>query len=333
MRHAVHKAQAHIRIRHASDVGGISHLFTSILVSIHALRQILRDHADRLHRQRIGKAPGPRRDHTFDGVREGVETCGHLEAARHAVGQVRVHERHDRNVVRVDGHELALVLRVGDHVVDRGLRSGAGGRRHAEDRHARVLGGGHAFKREHVGELRVRHHNANALACVLRAAAAETDEEVGARLLELLNTVLDVLDRWVRLHIVEDLVRDLRLVEHIGHFLHRAVLHEHGIGDNERLRESARLRLGRDLLDRTPAKIRGLVENHAVDHVCTPFGNRVVASLERLLPSLASPARRRPCDTPACAQPRSVAAHLAVLQCLRLARLLEFLLHRGVLVR
>ena len=197
---------------------------------------------------------------------QGVESGSNLEATRHGIGQIRVDECDDRNVVRVDGHELALVGGVSDHIVDGGFRSGAGGGRHAEDRHGRILGVGNAFQGEHVGEFRVGGDDADALAGVLRGAAAQADQEVGTGCGELGDTVLNAFDRWVRLDVVENLIRHACLIEHIGDLLDGAGFQQHRIGDDECLGEAMRLGNTRNLLDGSAAEIRRLVENHAIDH-------------------------------------------------------------------
>ena len=199
---------------------------------------------------------------------QGVKTGGNLEATRHGVGQIRVDECDDRNVVRVDGHELALVGGVSDHIVDGGFRSGAGGGRHAEDRHGRILGVGNAFQGEHVGEFRVGGDDADALAGVLRRAATQADQEISTGCGELGNAILNAFDRRVRLDIVEDLIRHACFIKHISDLLDGAGFQQHRIGDDECLGEAMRLGNTRNLLDGSAAEIRRLVENHAIDHRC-----------------------------------------------------------------
>ncbi len=199
---------------------------------------------------------------------QGVKTGGDLEAARHGVGQIRIDEGDDRNVVRVDGHELTLVGGIGDHIVDGGFRSGACGGRHAEDRHGRVLGVGNAFQGEHIGKLRVGGDDADALAGVLRGAAAQTDQEISTGCGELGNAILNAFDRRVRLDVVEDLVRHACLIKHIGDLLDGAGFQQYRIGDDERLGEAMGLGNARDLLDGAATEVCSLVENHAIDHRC-----------------------------------------------------------------
>ncbi len=142
---------------------------------------------------------------------------------------------------------------------------------HAEDRHGRVLGVGHALKGQYVGELRVGGDDADALAGILRGAAAQADQEVGTGFGELVDAVLDAFDRRVRLDVVEHLIRQAGLVQHIGDLLDGSGLQQHRIGDDERLGEAMGLGDRRNLLDGSTAEIRGLIENHAIDHAGSPL--------------------------------------------------------------
>ena len=269
--HAVHQTEAHVGVGHTGDVGRVGHLLAGRNVAVGGLGQVLGNHADGLHGQAVGQAPGTRGNVTLDGVGQGVKSGGDLQAARHRVGQIRVHESDDRDVVRVDSHELALVGRVGDHVVDGRLRGGAGGGRHAEDRDGRVLGIRDAFQRKHVGELRVGGDDADALAGVLRGATAQADQEVRTGLGELGDAVLDALDRRVRLDVGEHLVRQAGLIQNLGDLLGGAGLQQHRVGDDKCLGEAVLLGDGRDFLDRATSEVCSLVENHAVHHRGSPF--------------------------------------------------------------
>ena len=202
---------------------------------------------------------------------QGVKSGGNLQAARHGVGQVRIHESDDRDVVRVDGHELTLVGGIGDHVVDGRLGSGTGGGRHAEDRDGRVLGIRDAFQGQHVGELRVGGDDADALAGVLRGAAAQANQEVRTGLGELGDAVLNALYRRVRLDVGEHLVRQAGLIQNLGDLLGGAGLQQYRISDDKCLGEAVLLGDGRNFLDRATSEVCSLVENHAVYHRDSPF--------------------------------------------------------------
>ena len=269
--HAVHQTEADVGVSHTGDVGGVGHLLAGRDIAIGGLGQVLGNHADGLHGQAVRQAPSTRGDVALDGVGQGIQTGGHLQAARHGVGQIRVHKSDNRDVVRVDGHELTLVGGIGDHIVDGGLGGGASGGGHAEDRDGRVLGVGHALEGEHVGELRVGGDDADALAGILRGTAAQTNQEVGAGFGELGHAILDALDRRVRLDVGEHLIGQAGLVQNLGDLLRRAGLQEHRVGDDERLREAMLLGNSRNLLDGAATEVCSLVENHAIDHKCSPF--------------------------------------------------------------
>ena len=136
-----------------------------------------------------------------------------------------------------------------------------------------VLGVGHALKGQYVGELRVGGDDADALAGILRGAAAQADQEVGTGFGELLDAVLDAFDRRVRLDVVEHLIRQAGLVQHIGDLLDSSGLQQDRIGYDERLGEAMGLRDRRNLLDGSTAKIRGLIEDHAIYHAGSPLND------------------------------------------------------------
>ena len=77
------------------------------------------------------------------------------------------------DVVGVNADELALLLHVGDDVVDGDLSGGAGGGRDGDGEHGVLLGGGDALEAGHVGKLGVLDDDADALAGVHGGAAAD----------------------------------------------------------------------------------------------------------------------------------------------------------------
>ena len=164
----------------------------------------------------VGKLPGTGGNEALDGVGQRVQTGGYLQRTRHAVHQVRVNDREDRDVVLVDAHELALVLGVGDDVVDGGLRRGTGGGRNANDRHGRLLGVGHALQGENVRELGICANNANCLRGVLRRTAANADEDVRTFVVERLDARLHVLHGRIGDDVGEDGVGEFGGFELVG---------------------------------------------------------------------------------------------------------------------
>lgn len=103
--------------------------------------------------------------------------------------------------MRVDAHELAHALGIGDHVVDRDLGCGAGGDGNGDDRRTGVLRGRGALERAHILELGVRDDDTDGLGGIHGGAAADGDDAVRSARLESLDTMLHVLDGGIRLDI------------------------------------------------------------------------------------------------------------------------------------
>ena len=211
-------------------------------------------------------------DETLDRVRQRVHARERGESARHRAHHVRIDERNDRDVVRIDADELAFLLDIRDDVVDRHFRRRAGGRRNGENRQALVLRRRDALERTDVRELRIRHDDTDALCRVHRAAAANGDDAVGLRRLRRLHAVLHIRNRRIRLDLGVDRELHFRLLEEIRHLLRDTELDEVGIGKDDRLLQSARRELRDNRLDRASAMIRGFVENNAVYHFSHSFG-------------------------------------------------------------
>ena len=218
------------------------------------------------------------RDVALDRVRERVHARERREALRHGRHHLGVDERDDGDVVRVHAHELALLLDVRDHVVDRDFGGGAGRRGHGEDRLRRVLRGGHALERAHVRELRVRDDDAHGLRRVHGGAAADRDDAVGLRGLERLHAVLHVRDRGVRLDLGVDRILHLRLVQEVRHLLRDAELDEVGIGEDDRLLEPAVREFVDDFLHGACAVVGGFIQDDAVHFsVVSVSGEKIAA--------------------------------------------------------
>ena len=85
-------------------------------------------------------------DVALNGVGQGVHagSCG--QALGHAGHHIGVDNGDLGDVVGVHADELALLLDIGDDVVDRDLGSGAGGGGHRNGEHGVLLGGGNASR-------------------------------------------------------------------------------------------------------------------------------------------------------------------------------------------
>ena len=222
--------------------------------------------------EHVGQLPRALRGVALDGVRERVHARCRGQARRHAGHHVGVDHRHVGDVVDVDAHEFAHLLRVGDDVVDGylGRRARRGG--NGDGERGVVLRGRDALERDHVSELGILRDDADALGRVHGRTAAHGDDHVGAGSLERRHAVLHVLDGGVGLDLVVELPRDAGLVELGRHLARDAESHQVRVGAHERLREAAARDLAGNLPDRPGAVIRDVVEHETIDrHGGTPF--------------------------------------------------------------
>ena len=151
--------------------------------------------------EHIAHLPSALGDKTLDRVGQRVHAgCGG-EGSGHGTHHLRVDNGDLGNVVRVNADELALLLHVGDDVVDRDLGSGAGGRGDGDGEHGVLLRRGDALKRADVRELRVIDDYADGLRGVHDRAAADRDDAVRPGVLERLNAVLNVFYGGIGLYV------------------------------------------------------------------------------------------------------------------------------------
>ena len=206
-------AQTHVRKAHARDILAQGHALAAVRVVLHRGAQAGGDEPDGLQMEHVRNGAGALRDVALDGVGQRVHARRRRQRGRHRGHHVRVNHRDLGDVVRVHADELALFLHVGDDVVYRDLRGGAGGRRDRYREHRVLLRRRHALKGAHVRELGVVYDDADGLRRVHDRAAAHGHDAVRARGLEGRDAALDVLDGRVRLDVAEDLVGDARRVE------------------------------------------------------------------------------------------------------------------------
>jgi len=266
VRHAVDDAEADVREAHARDVLAQGHALAPVLRVLHGAAQMRGDEADGLEMEHVAHLPGTLGDEALDGVGQSVHAGRGGEAPRHGGHHLRVDDRDLGDVVRVDADEFALLLHVGDDVVDRDLGRGSGGGGHGNGEGGVVLRVGDALEAHHVGELGVLDDDADRLRGVHGRAAADGDDAVGPGGLERAHTGLDVFNGGVGLDVGVELVGDLRPVQHVQHLLGDAELHEIGVGADKGFFTAAGSQLMRDLGDRAGAVVRDGVENNAIGH-------------------------------------------------------------------
>ena len=205
-------------------------------------------------------------DVALDGVGQGVHAGGGGQPLGHAGHHIGVDNCDLRDVVGVNADELALLLHIGDDIVDGDLGSGAGGGGHGDGEDRVLLGGGNALQTAHIGELRVVDDDADGLGGVHRGAAADGDDAVRVRSLEGRDAVLHVLDGGVGLDLAVDAIGETRRIQQVGDLLGDAELDQIGVRADERLFVAAGGQFGNDVLDRAVTVIRNSVQNDTTCH-------------------------------------------------------------------
>ena len=217
--------------------------------------------------EHVRHLPRALRGIALDGVRERVHArrCG--KPNRHGCHHVRVDHCYVGDVVRVDADELALLLRVGNHVVDSNLSSGASRGRNRNGEDGVLLRVRNALKTLDVRKLGVVGDDTDGFRRVHRGAAADGHDRTRAALLECLHAILHVLYRGVWLDLVVEVPLDASLVQQVRHLGGHAKLHEVGVGAHENVIVATPLKLTRNLLDGPRPVIRDAIENEPVCHV------------------------------------------------------------------
>ena len=239
---------------------------------------------------------------------QGVHAGGGGQALGHAAHHVGVDNGDFRDVVGVHADELALLLHVGDDVVDGDLRGGAGGGGHGDGEHGVLLGGGHALQGAHVLELGVVDDDADGLRGVHGRAAADGYDAVRAAFLEGRHAALHVFDGGVGLDVAVDLIGEAGLVQQVGDLLGHVELDQVGVGADEGLFIAAGGQLGHDVFDGAAAVIGNGVQNDTIGHgnalsfYYEWFGavNAAVFILRQLLPIVKHEMRKGETDTHPC---------------------------------
>ena len=272
VRHGVGDAEADVREAHTGDILAESHALAAFLRALDSAAQVGGDKLDSFEMEHVGHFPSGLGGVALDGVGQRVHTGGGGQTGGHRAHHLRVDDGNDGHVVRVNADELALLLNIGDNVVDGDLGCGAGSGRDGDDGHAGLLGVRYALKGAHVGEFGVVDDDADGLGGVHGGAAADGDQVIRACGLKRGDTVGHVLDGGVGLYIGVYLIAQSGSVHNVGHAGNNAVTQKGGAAADKRLFQAAGLDLGGKLLDSACAVIRGLVEHDSVCHSnASPF--------------------------------------------------------------
>ena len=91
--------------------------------------------------EHIGHFPGSLCCIAFDGMGQGIHTCRSGKSLRHGGHHIRVNDRNDRHVMRVNAYKFTLSLDIGDNIVDRNFSSSTGCCWNGDDRNTRFFVG------------------------------------------------------------------------------------------------------------------------------------------------------------------------------------------------
>ena len=270
MSHTMVNAQTYIRESHTGNILSHSHTVATfrVLRIVHCDRQILVNHLDSLKLEHVAHLPCCLGNQALDGVSHRIHTGSSSETLWQRVHQLSIYDSYGRNIVRIHANHLLLACLVDDYIVDGSLGSSTCCGRKRYDRQALVLGRSHALQGNDVGELWVCYHHADALGCIHRATTTNGDDEISLSLLACLNTGCNVRNGWVWLHVVENLVSNVSLVQNVEHHLGYTELHQALICYNQSFLPATASYYCREFFTGTWAEIRHFIENESVYHKC-----------------------------------------------------------------
>ena len=264
--HGVDDAQTHIGEAHAGDVLAQSHALAAFRSVLDSAAQVLTDELDGFQMEHIGDGAVALGDVALDGVGQSIHTGGGSQALGHGGHHIGVDHSDLGDVVGIDADELALLLHIGDDVVDGDFSGSTGGGGDSDGKDGVLLGGSDAFQRAHIGELGVVDDDADGLCGVHGRAAADGHDAVSLCGLEGGHAVLHIGDGGVGLDLAVDGVGEACSVQQVGDLLGDAELDKVGVRADESLLVAAGGQLGNDVLDGAVAMIRNSIQNDTISH-------------------------------------------------------------------
>ena len=270
MCHGVHDAQAHVGEAHTGDVLAQSHALTAFRGVLHGTAQVLADELDGFQMEHVGDRAVALGDITLDGMGQCVHTGGSGQALGHGGHHIGVHHGDLRDIVGVHADELALLLHIGDDVVDGDLSSRTGSGGHRDGEHGVLLGGSHTLQRADVCKLRVVDDDADGLGRVHGGTAADGHDAVCFGSLESGHTILHIGNGGVGLDLTVHAVGKVCGVQQVGDLLGDAELDQVGVRADECLFVAAGSELRHNVLDGTMAMVGNGIQNDAISHKSNP---------------------------------------------------------------
>ena len=205
-------------------------------------------------------------DVALDGVGQSVHAGGSGQALGHGGHHIGVNHSDLGDIVGIHTDELALLLHIGDDVVDGDLGSSAGGGGNSDGEHRVLLGGSNAFQRADIRKLGVIDDDADGLCGIHGGAAADGHDAVSLSSLESGHAVLHVGDGGVGLDLAVNSVGKVCGIQQVGDLFGNAKLDQGGVGADESLLVAAGGQLGNDVLDCAVAVVGNSVQYNTTCH-------------------------------------------------------------------
>ena len=268
--HGVDNAQTHVGEAHTGNVLPQSHALAALRGVLYSAAQALADQLDGFQMEHIGNDAMTLGDVALDGVGQRIHTGGSGQTLGHGGHHIGVDHSDLGDIVGVHADELALLLHIGDDVVDGDLGSSTGSGGHCNGEHRVLLGGGNAFQRADVRKLGVIDNDADGLCGIHGGAATNGHDAVSLGSLEGSHAVLYVGDGGVGLDLAVNSVGKVCGIQQVGDLFGNAKLDQVGVGADESLLVATGGQLGNDVLDSTVAVVGDGIQNNAVSHNTNP---------------------------------------------------------------
>ena len=264
--HAVNDAQTHVGEAHAGNVLAQSHALAALGGVLHRTAQIFRDEADGFQMEHIADGAVALGDVALNGMGQSIHTGGGGQALGHGGHHIGVHHGDLGDIVGVHADELALLLHIGDDVIDGDLCGGAGGGGHGNGKDGVLFGGRDAFQAADIGKFRIVDDDADGFGGIHGGAAADGHDAVGTGGLEGFHAILNVLDGGVGLDFGVDRIGKAGLVHQVGDLGSDAKLDQVGVRADKSLLVAAGREFGNNVLDGAVTMVRDGVQNNAISH-------------------------------------------------------------------
>ena len=264
--HAVDNAQANIGETHAGNVLTQSHALAPLRGVLHSAAQVLGDQLDGFQVEHIRDGAMALGDVAFNGMGQCVHTGGGGQTLGHAGHHIGVNHSDFRNIVGIHADELALLLYIGDDIIDGNFGSGTGGGGHGNGKHSVLFGGGNAFQAADIRKFGVVDDDADGLCSIHGGSAADGHDAVRLSCLESSNAVLHVLDGGVGLDFAVNSIGEAGCIQQGSDLAGNAELDQVGVRADKSLFIAAGGQFGNNVLDCTMAMVRDRIQNNAVSH-------------------------------------------------------------------